>query len=84
MTFIDIHKKDFLDCVNIIEKRMLKNLRDHPVNFIDFMHNSLNETSNLNEFKEDTLTISRSAGPAGFAIKLPVFESYLFPLLKVL
>jgi hypothetical protein len=53
MTFIDVHKKDFLDCVNIIEKRMLKNLRDHPINFIDFMCNSLNETSNLNEFNEE-------------------------------
>ena len=34
MNFIEIHQKDYSACVNTIEKRMLRALRDHPVNFI--------------------------------------------------
>ena len=53
MKFIDLHKKDYLNCVDIIRKRMLKNLRDHPISFIDFMRTSLNEASNYHEFKRE-------------------------------
>ena len=46
------HKKDFLNCVSIIQKRLPRKLRDHPISFIDFMRKSLNEASNIKEFKK--------------------------------
>ena len=65
----------------IFEGPELKWCQYSVIYFYLFAHTSCKD---LNEFKEETLTISRSAGPAGLAIKFPVFESYLFPLLKVL
>ena len=52
MNFMQSHKKDFLNCVSIIQKRLPRKLRDHPISFIDFMRKSLNEASNIKEFKK--------------------------------
>ena len=46
------HKKDFLNCVSIIQKRLPGKFRDHPISFINFMRESLIEASKFEEFRK--------------------------------